>query len=377
MTGAMKLRTALVCACCVFLATCEVAGDTWNSYGFAVKRNQLGLIVDQVRERSPAAREGLRVGDRITRINYAPVLDDLELASQVTEAEKAGAKLRLTLDRRGLRIEVELTQDQHEHGRWGFHAEPLPSGGLRVVRVEDPSFPLRVGDEIYSTVEQDPSPLDSLEDLQRVVEVSKPPIRLRVRTTPAQGGSPRLATISWTPVEIASYSPIFGIYVEEEPTGLRVVRTQSADSQLRPGDLILTVNRWVTAEHVSDLDSEFEVSEAEALDVDVRSTQGSVRTISLRPLVSATPTPDTLRNIEVLGVRGEFISGAGFVVESLSRESRAARMGVEAGDRILKISGIDIEDVRPLDWQGLTVGIFTLEVLLPGRIKPVLLQSNR
>src|SRR5204863_56839 len=98
--------------------------------GFADAR---GLVVSRVDPDGPAARAGVRVGDRLRRVNGLTI-DSVDDAQKSIYGASVGDRLKLTIERGGRALEVELTLVQ-EH-RWtpmvgrthGIHAEPITFG---------------------------------------------------------------------------------------------------------------------------------------------------------------------------------------------------------------------------------------------------------
>jgi putative radical SAM enzyme (TIGR03279 family) len=175
-----------------------------------------GVVVAAVRPRTPAARAGLRPGDRILAINGAPLRDVIDFHFHGGEprlrlaVERAGRPLQAALDRRGADLGVEL-----EAPRPGEIAtcankcvfcfiHQLPRGMRRSLYVKDDDFRLSFLHGNYITLtDLDESELHRIEQ-QRLsplfisVHATDPELRHRLLGQPRVKGDlmPRMARLA-------------------------------------------------------------------------------------------------------------------------------------------------------------------------------------
>ena len=174
-----------------------------------------GVVVAAVRPRTPAARAGLRPGDRILAINGAPLRDVIDFHFHGGEprlrlaVERAGRPLQAALDRRGPDLGIEL-----EAPRPGEIAtcankcvfcfiHQLPRGMRKSLYVKDDDFRLSFLHGNYITLtDLDESELHRIEQ-QRLsplfisVHATDPELRHRLLGQPRVKGDPARAWRAW------------------------------------------------------------------------------------------------------------------------------------------------------------------------------------
>jgi aminopeptidase YwaD len=147
----------------------------------ARKKDEVGLVVSEVAITSPAARAGVRVGDRIIRFDEQALRDDGEFQSQVLTIEKS---LMLTLERAGenkpLDVKVQLDGEPVRIGiAWRIDdAEPGAVILTRVVWASPAAHAgLQIGDRIYAVAGRR---FDSSDDFLRQLNGARNAIELEV-----------------------------------------------------------------------------------------------------------------------------------------------------------------------------------------------------
>ena len=100
-----------------------------------------GVTVTNVSASSPAAKEGMKPGDRVVRVGSQPINDRLDFALALLDVP-AGQPLKIGIERSGKQIDVAMmTEDVNRNGRqplsdlaWdmlGIHAKPVAEATMR------------------------------------------------------------------------------------------------------------------------------------------------------------------------------------------------------------------------------------------------------
>ena len=107
------------------LLDADRSGRFWA--GMRVEGGGQGLVVRSLHPRGPAARAGLRVGDRILAVDGVPVDSETAYATQLLP-HQAGDQVALRVERDGHRLELRLellpAEARDTYGLLGFEAVP-------------------------------------------------------------------------------------------------------------------------------------------------------------------------------------------------------------------------------------------------------------
>lgn len=97
-----------------------------------------GILVNNVREKSPAAKAGLRAGDIITEVDGKEIKGDVDLIRAI--AEKKNGDVELTIARDGSRQTIRVTPEDVKSDLKNFDA-PMAPGKMRFALPAPPASP--------------------------------------------------------------------------------------------------------------------------------------------------------------------------------------------------------------------------------------------
>jgi len=193
--------------------------------------------IGQVEHDGPAARAGLRKGDRVLEVDGRPT-PDFAAISQIVR-QSAGKLLELTIDRKGRELRLSVTPEPAQ-GQWWVGLTLLPAPVVQEVNRSGPAYEtdLRPGDRV---LEIDGEPVPHFRALDRRVRqsagktldllVARGGQKIHVPVTPEEGPTgdgwigiiPNAAVLSATVGDVAEHGP-------------------AQQAGLAPGDLLKSIN---------------------------------------------------------------------------------------------------------------------------------------